>query len=261
MATNRADTLDPALLRPGRLDRKIEFPLPDRRQKRLIFSTITSKMNLSEEVDLEDCILFFHLHHVGGVFSCACAASLCVCIENLIFLPVVFIYLIFYRTSPLCYDFLVFQLLSSLKFNLRLALSFFAVLRSIFCDWTHLVQCTVLCPLINVHIIYGLKHFLYWCPFYKNRKDRFHDIFYDILVTSLIHPNVAMLFICKRATVRPSFGILFLSSLTDVQMWPDQTRFLEPISTPSARRWAGACVFFINKFILVGLLTEWLSFF
>src|SRR5258705_4279200 len=36
MATNRADTLDPALLRPGRLDRKIEFPLPDRRQKRLI---------------------------------------------------------------------------------------------------------------------------------------------------------------------------------------------------------------------------------
>ncbi|KAL0610104.1 26S proteasome regulatory subunit 6B [Plecturocebus cupreus] len=56
MATNRADTLDPALLRPGRLDRKIEFPLPDRRQKRLIFSTITSKMNLSEEVDLEDYV-------------------------------------------------------------------------------------------------------------------------------------------------------------------------------------------------------------
>lgn len=37
MATNRADTLDPALLRPGRLDRKIEFPHPDRRQKRLVF--------------------------------------------------------------------------------------------------------------------------------------------------------------------------------------------------------------------------------
>lgn len=53
MATNRADTLDPALLRPGRLDRKIEFPLPDRRQKRLVFSTITSKMNLSEEVNGE----------------------------------------------------------------------------------------------------------------------------------------------------------------------------------------------------------------
>merc|ERR1711874_580181 len=56
MATNRQDTLDPALLRPGRLDRKIEFPLPDRRQKRLIFSTITTKMNLSDEVDLEDYV-------------------------------------------------------------------------------------------------------------------------------------------------------------------------------------------------------------
>jgi 26S proteasome regulatory subunit T3 len=56
MATNRADTLDPALLRPGRLDRKIEFPNPDRRQKRLILTTLTAKMNLSEEVDLEDCI-------------------------------------------------------------------------------------------------------------------------------------------------------------------------------------------------------------
>jgi 26S proteasome regulatory subunit T3 len=55
MATNRADTLDPALLRPGRLDRKIEFPFPDRRQKRLIFQVITGKMNLSEEVDLEEC--------------------------------------------------------------------------------------------------------------------------------------------------------------------------------------------------------------
>jgi 26S proteasome regulatory subunit T3 len=56
MATNRADTIDPALLRPGRLDRKIEFPTPDRRQKRLIFTTITNKMSLSEEVDLEDFV-------------------------------------------------------------------------------------------------------------------------------------------------------------------------------------------------------------
>jgi len=56
MATNRADTLDPALLRPGRLDRKIEFPLPSRREKRLIFQTVTSKMNLSPDVDLEDLV-------------------------------------------------------------------------------------------------------------------------------------------------------------------------------------------------------------
>merc|ERR1719321_2320532 len=56
MATNRPDTLDPALLRPGRLDRKIEFPPPDRRQKRLIYQTVTVKMNLSPEVDLEDFV-------------------------------------------------------------------------------------------------------------------------------------------------------------------------------------------------------------
>ena len=53
MATNRADTLDPALLRPGRLDRKISFPHPDRRQKRLVLQTCTSKLNLAPDVDLE----------------------------------------------------------------------------------------------------------------------------------------------------------------------------------------------------------------
>jgi len=56
MATNRADTLDPALLRPGRLDRKVHFPHPDRCQKRLIFQVCTGKMNLSDEVDLEDFV-------------------------------------------------------------------------------------------------------------------------------------------------------------------------------------------------------------
>jgi 26S proteasome regulatory subunit T3 len=56
MATNRVDTLDPALLRPGRLDRKIEFPVPDRRQRRLIFQVNTAKMSLHEEVDLEDFV-------------------------------------------------------------------------------------------------------------------------------------------------------------------------------------------------------------
>lgn len=56
MCTNRADTLDPALLRPGRLDRKIEFPMPDRRQKRLVFQVVTGRMNLADEVDLEEFV-------------------------------------------------------------------------------------------------------------------------------------------------------------------------------------------------------------
>eukprot|EP00127_Corallochytrium_limacisporum_P000415 Clim_evm110s11 gene=Clim_evmTU110s11 len=71
MATNRADTLDPALLRPGRLDRKIEFPNPDRRQKRLIFSTITQKMSVSDEVDLEDYV------SRPDKISCADIAAIC----------------------------------------------------------------------------------------------------------------------------------------------------------------------------------------
>merc|ERR1719460_2012903 len=56
MATNRADTLDPALLRPGRLARKIEFPPPDRRQKRLVLQACTANMNLADSVDLEDYV-------------------------------------------------------------------------------------------------------------------------------------------------------------------------------------------------------------
>lgn len=57
MATNKIETLDPALIRPGRIDRKIEFPLPDVKTKRRIFSIHTSKMSLSDDVDLEEFVL------------------------------------------------------------------------------------------------------------------------------------------------------------------------------------------------------------
>merc|ERR1711998_56074 len=80
MATNRQDTLDPALLRPGRLDRKIEFPQPDRRQKRLIFQVATANMNLSDEVDLEHFVSRpDKLSGAGTLASCfsICLVSIC----------------------------------------------------------------------------------------------------------------------------------------------------------------------------------------
>jgi len=53
MATNNIESLDPALIRPGRIDRKIEFPLPNIKTKRRIFSIHTGRMTLAEDVDLE----------------------------------------------------------------------------------------------------------------------------------------------------------------------------------------------------------------
>lgn len=79
MATNRADTLDPALLRPGRLDRKIEFPLPSRRERRLIFQTCTSKMNLGPDVDLEDCEHILYLSKLTVNWSGQTFRDLTVC--------------------------------------------------------------------------------------------------------------------------------------------------------------------------------------
>lgn len=57
MATNRIDSLDPALIRPGRIDRKIEFPLPDTKTKRRIFGIHTGRMTLSDDVNLEEFIM------------------------------------------------------------------------------------------------------------------------------------------------------------------------------------------------------------
>lgn len=57
MATNRIDSLDPALIRPGRIDRKIQLPNPDTKTKRRIFQIHTSKMTMSPDVDLEEFVM------------------------------------------------------------------------------------------------------------------------------------------------------------------------------------------------------------
>jgi proteasome regulatory subunit len=50
-ATNRPDILDPALLRPGRFDRIIDFPLPDDRSRNEIFKIHTRAMNIDSKLD------------------------------------------------------------------------------------------------------------------------------------------------------------------------------------------------------------------
>ncbi|CAH1247698.1 PSMC3 [Branchiostoma lanceolatum] len=53
-ATNRVDILDPALLRSGRLDRKIEFPMPNEEARARIMQIHSRKMNVSPDVNFEE---------------------------------------------------------------------------------------------------------------------------------------------------------------------------------------------------------------
>lgn len=50
-ATNRPDTLDPALMRSGRLDRKIEFPHPNEHARCEILQIHARKMTVHEDVN------------------------------------------------------------------------------------------------------------------------------------------------------------------------------------------------------------------
>lgn len=53
MATNRPDTLDPALLRPGRLDRKVEFGLPDLEGRGHILKIHSKRVNCDRDIRFE----------------------------------------------------------------------------------------------------------------------------------------------------------------------------------------------------------------
>jgi 26S proteasome regulatory subunit T4 len=53
MATNRPDVLDPALLRPGRLDRKIEIPLPNEQGRVDVLKIHSAKITKHGDIDYE----------------------------------------------------------------------------------------------------------------------------------------------------------------------------------------------------------------
>jgi len=59
MATNRPDTLDPALLRPGRLDRKVEFGLPDLEGRTHILKIHAKVMSVDRDIRYEVPPQFF----------------------------------------------------------------------------------------------------------------------------------------------------------------------------------------------------------
>lgn len=71
MCTNRVESLDPAILRPGRIDRKIYFPFPNSAEKRYMFSVILSKMNISEDLNIE---IFINRKEklTGAIISAIC---------------------------------------------------------------------------------------------------------------------------------------------------------------------------------------------
>ena len=68
-ATNRPDTLDPALLRSGRLDRKIELPLPTEDARGRIMQIHSRKMNIDKD----------------GTCGCFCGRGLLVVDDHLCF--------------------------------------------------------------------------------------------------------------------------------------------------------------------------------
>ncbi|MFX0018379.1 MAG: proteasome-activating nucleotidase [Promethearchaeota archaeon] len=55
-ATNRVDILDPALLRPGRFDRMIEFPIPDEVARKAIFQIHMRSLNAEDKINIRKLV-------------------------------------------------------------------------------------------------------------------------------------------------------------------------------------------------------------
>jgi 26S proteasome regulatory subunit T2 len=81
MATNRIECLDPALIRPGRIDRKIEFTVPDQESIRRIFNVHLKKMNLENNFNPEN--LFFGKRNLSGAdIKALCTEAALIALRN-----------------------------------------------------------------------------------------------------------------------------------------------------------------------------------
>lgn len=82
-ATNLPNSIDPALRRPGRFDREIEIPIPDRRGRRQILDIHTRGMPLAGSVDLDEIARVTH-GCVGADLEHLCRESAMACLRGVI---------------------------------------------------------------------------------------------------------------------------------------------------------------------------------
>lgn len=73
MATNRPDTLDPALLRPGRIDRKIEIPLPNEIARSEILKIHAKPMRKAEDIEWESIVKLSEGFNGAGARLSSCS--------------------------------------------------------------------------------------------------------------------------------------------------------------------------------------------
>ncbi|XP_065322936.1 26S proteasome regulatory subunit 10B-like isoform X1 [Gordionus sp. m RMFG-2023] len=77
MATNRPDTLDPALLRPGRLDRKIEIPLPNEMARLDILKIHASTITKQGDIDFEPVVKLAESFNGADLRNVCTEAGMC----------------------------------------------------------------------------------------------------------------------------------------------------------------------------------------
>lgn len=80
-ATNRPDIIDPAMLRPGRLDKLLYVPIPDLNSRTSILKTVTRKMPLSSDVILASIAKKCE-HYTGADLTALCRESATICFEE-----------------------------------------------------------------------------------------------------------------------------------------------------------------------------------